>query len=221
MTTAPAKARTAAPTVAVGATLAFAAAAGAVAVRRMDGMDMGPATELGPVGAFAVAWISMMAAMMLPSAAPAVARRVRAGPAGGVPLFLGSYLAVWALAGVAVYAGYRPHGSLVAGVVVIAAGGYELTPLKRQFRRRCRDDRQSGVGFGICCVGSSAGLMLVLLALGVMSIAWTAVVAVLVLLQKLLPPRLALDVPLALAIVGLGCWVALAPGSVPAFMQPM
>jgi predicted metal-binding membrane protein len=50
--------------------------------------------------------------------------------------------------------------------------------------------------------------MLVLLALGAMSVTWMIVVAVLVLAQKLLPPRATLDVPVALAIVGLGVLVA-------------
>ena len=54
------------------------------------------------------------------------------------------------------------------------------------------------------CVGSSIGLMAVLLALGAMSITWMVLVAVLVLAQKLLPPRAAVDVPVALAIVALG-----------------
>jgi predicted metal-binding membrane protein len=46
--------------------------------------------------------------------------------------------------------------------------------------------------------------MVMLIALGVMSVVWMAVVAALVLVQKLLPPRASIDVPLALAIVGLG-----------------
>jgi predicted metal-binding membrane protein len=199
------------------ATLGLAAASWVVAVRRMVGMDMGPATELGPFEFFAALWASMMAAMMLPGAAPGILRRVHAtGRVLALPLFVGSYLAVWALVGIAVYAVYRPHGSLAAAVVVIAAGVYELTPLKRHFRRRCRESLRSGFEFGICCVGSSIGLMLMLLALGVMSVAWMSVIAAVVLAQKLLPARAAIDVPLALAIVGLGVWIALAPSSVPA-----
>ena len=50
--------------------------------------------------------------------------------------------------------------------------------------------------------------MLMLVALGVMSVTWMSVIAVLVLAQKLLPPRAAIDVPLALAIVGLGILIA-------------
>ncbi|HEY7143316.1 MAG TPA: DUF2182 domain-containing protein [Streptosporangiaceae bacterium] len=164
----------------------------------------------------------MMAAMMLPGAAPAVLRRAQAGGAvRAVPLFIGSYLTVWALAGAAVYALYRPHGSVAAGAVTIAAGAYELTPLNRRLRRLCRGGVRSGYGFGLCCAGSSIGLMAMLVALGVMSVTWMSVIAVLVLAQKPLPARAAADVPLALAIAGLGAWILLAPSSVPGLMPPM
>jgi predicted metal-binding membrane protein len=132
-----------------------------------------------------------------------------------------SYLAVWTVAGLAVYAAYQPHGTDAAGAIVIAAGGYELTPLKRYFRRQCRDDDRSGIRFGLCCVGSSAGLMLMLLALGVMSLTWMSVTAALVAAHKLLPAKPAVDVPVALAIVGLGIWIVVAPASVPALTTPM
>ncbi len=121
---------------------------------------MGVATRLGSFAFFAALWVSMMAAMMLPGAAPAVVRRAHAsGGVRAVPLFAGSYLAVWAVVGAAVYALCRPHGPVAAGVVVIAAGVYEFTPLKRHFRRRCRESVRSGFEFGLCCVGSSVGLM--------------------------------------------------------------
>src|SRR6202035_455125 len=85
-------------------TLGLAAACWVVAVRQMSGMNMGVATRLGSFAFFIAAWGAMMAAMMLPGAAPAAVRRVQAsGRVRAVPLFLGSYLAVWALAGVAVY----------------------------------------------------------------------------------------------------------------------
>jgi predicted metal-binding membrane protein len=204
------------------AMLGLAAAAWVVAIRQMRGMDMGPATELGSFGSFAAVWVSMMAAMMLPGAVPAAARRVNArGRLLALPSFVGSYLAVWAVVGLVAYGVYRPHGPLAAGVVVIAAGIYELTPLKRHFRRQCREGARSGFRFGLCCVGSSIGLMLMLLALGVMSITWMSVIAVVVLAQKLLPARAVVDVPLALAIVGFGSWIALAPSSVPGLIPLM
>jgi predicted metal-binding membrane protein len=212
---------TATAAAALAATLGLAAASWVVAVRQMNGMDMGVATRLGSFAFFAALWVWMMAAMMLPGAAPAVVRRAQAGGARAVPPFVASYLAVWAVAGVAVYALYRPHGPAAAGAVVIAAGVYELTPLKRHFRRRCREGVRSGLGFGLCCVGSSIGLMLLPVALGVMSVTWMAVITVLVLAQKLLPAKAAIDVPLALAITGLGILIVVAPSSVPGVLPPM
>ena len=195
-------------TAGVATTLPLAGACWVVAIRHMQGMDMGAATELGSLAFFMGAWVPMMAAMMLPGAAPAVSRFVRAnGSVLAAPLFAASYVAVWALFGLGVYAVYRPHGTTVAGVLVIAAGLYELTPLKGYCRRRCRSSVRSGLQFGVYCVGSSVGLMVVLVALGVMSIAWTIVVAALVLTQKLLPPRAGVDVPIALAIVAVGILV--------------
>jgi predicted metal-binding membrane protein len=198
-------------------TLGLAAGAWVVAVRRMNGMDMGVATQLGSFGFFVPLWVWMMAAMMLPGATPAVLRRAQAGGrVRTMPLFVGSYLAVWALVGVVVYGLYRPHEPVAAGAVAIAAGVYEFTPLKQHCRRRCRENaRSGGVGFGLYCVGSSIGLMLMLVAVGVMSITWMSMIALLVLAQKLLPAKAALDVPLALAIVGLGLMIVIAPSSVP------
>jgi predicted metal-binding membrane protein len=185
-------------------------------------MDMGAATDLGSFAFFVAAWVPMMAAMMLPGAAPAIARCTRSDQrARTMPLFVGSYLAVWAVAGVAVYALYRPHGATVAGVLTIAAGLYELTPFKRECRWRCRASLRSGFEFGPYCVGSSIGLMVVLLALGAMSVTWMAAVAVVALAQKLLPPTAVIDVPLASAIVALGIVAAVAPSSIPGLTTTM
>ena len=214
--------RAAATPVALTVTLGIAAASWVVAVRRMSGMDMGVATQLGSFGFFVVLWVLMMAAMMLPGAVPAVLRRAHASrQVRAVPLFVGSYLAVWALVGLAVFALYRPHGTVAAGIVAIAAGVYELTPLKQRCRQRCRDSVGSGLEFGLYCVGSSIGLMLILAGLSVMSIAWMAIIAVLVVAQKLLPRRAALDVPLALAMVGFGVLIIAAPSAVPGLMPAM
>ena len=140
---------TAGTAAALTATLGLAAASWVVALRQVNGMDMGVATELGSFGSFIGVWVTMMAAMMLPGAAPAVVRRTRAGGRPSiVPAFVASYLAVWTAVGVAVYAVYRPHGSAAAGAVAVAAGLYEFTPLKRHFRRRCHETVHSGFQFG-------------------------------------------------------------------------
>jgi predicted metal-binding membrane protein len=200
----------------VAAVLVPSAAAWFVALQQMRGMDMGVATELGSFQFFLAVWVAMMAAMMLPGALQALVRRARSDrPVLTVPLFAVSYLAVWTLVGLAVYALYHPHGTAVAGTLTIAAGFYELTPLKRACRLRCQQYVHSGSQFGLYCVGSSIGLMLVLLAAGAMSITWMCVVAVLVVGQKLVPPTALLDVPLALALVGLGIAIVVAPASIP------
>jgi predicted metal-binding membrane protein len=187
----------------------------------MDGMDMGVATRPGAFGFFAAVWVTMMAAMMLPGAAPAGARHARlAGTMRAALLFAASYLAIWALAGAVAYPLDRPHGTLAAGLVVIAAGGYELTPAKRHFRRRCREEDRSGLGFGLCCLGSTAGLMAMLVALDVMSLLWMAVITVLACAQKLLPAKVAIDVPVALAIIGLGFVIVFSPALIPGLAQP-
>ena len=213
--------RTAAP---LAATLGLAALAWVVTLRQMHGMDMGVATQLGSFAFFVALWAAMMAAMMLPGLVPAVLRRGRStGPVRAVVPFVASYLVVWTLVGALLYAVYRPHGTSTAGLVVIAAGLYELTRLKQHCRLCCRARTRSGGGleFGLYCVGSSIGLMVMLVALGVMSVTWMLVIAALVFAQKLLPAKRAVDVPLALAIVAFGIVIIAAPGSVPGLMPPM
>jgi len=203
------------------AMLGLSAACWVIAAWLMDGMDMGVATRPGSFWFFAAAWVTMMAAMMLPGAAPAMARHARArGRGSAAALFAGSYLAFWALAGLAVYVVDRPHGAVAAGAVVVAAGIYELTPVKRHFRRGCREDAGSGLRFGLRCAGSSIGLMGMLVALGVMSLFWMAVIAVLTCAQKLLPAKATIDVPLAVAIAGLGLVIVIAPSQVPGLTPP-
>ena len=209
---------------ALAATLGLAAAAWVVTVRQMHGMDMGVATQLGSFAFFVALWVAMMAAMMLPGLVPAVlSRGRRTGPVRAVVPFVASYLVVWTLVGALLYALYRPHGTTTAGLVVIAAGLYELTRLKQHCRRCCRARTRSGGGFefGLYCVGSSIGLMVMLVALGVMSIPWMVAIAGLVFVQKLLPAKAAIDVPLALAIVALGILIIAAPGAVPGLMPQM
>jgi predicted metal-binding membrane protein len=213
--------RSAPPAIVVAATLGLAAACWAAAVWLMRGMDMGLATRPGSFGFFAAVWVTMMAAMMLPGAAPAVAERARMrGTVRSAVPFVAAYLAIWTAAGLVAYLVDRPHGPLVAGAVVIAAGAYELTPVKRHFRQRCREDVSSALGYGMCCVGSTIGLMAMLLALGVMSLLWMAVVAVLAVAQKLLPAKAAIDVPVAVALIGFGLVIAIEPALIPGLMPP-
>jgi predicted metal-binding membrane protein len=182
---------------------------------------MGVETTLGSFSFFVAAWVSMMAAMMLPGALPAALRNARERRRiDAAPLFAASYLGVWTLVGLLAYALYQPHGTTDAGVLTIAVGVYELTPLKRGCRRACRST-SSGLRFGLNCVGSSGGLMLLFLGLGAMSITWMCAVSSLVVAQKLLPPRAVVDVPIASAIVGLGVAILVASASIPGLIPSM
>jgi predicted metal-binding membrane protein len=153
--------------------------------------------------------VEMMTVMMVPSALPAVARRARQ-PDGilAAPLFAASYLGAWVLVAIVMWQLYRPPGDVVAGALLVGAGVYELTPLKRECRRRCRERQRSGLRFGAYCLGSSIGLMLALVAIDVMSVPLMCAVASIVLAQKLVAPNPAIDVPLALAITAAGVAVA-------------
>jgi predicted metal-binding membrane protein len=216
--------------------VAGAVAAWAVTVDRMRGMDAGPGTDLGGLGSYLGIWFTMTAAMMVPSAAPHVARLARRVP---TLLFTAAYLAVWTGYGLLAYGVFRlvtsfdigwlawdRGGPYAAGVVIVAAGLYELTPVKRLSLRRCRSTPhggnafRSGLAHGLDCVGCSGALMAVLFVLGAMSLFWMAVVAVAIFAEKVLPrgPRLA---PVfAVALVALGIWVAVSPASVPRLTEP-
>jgi predicted metal-binding membrane protein len=217
--------------------LGAAAIAWAVTFERMRGMDAGPGTDLGGLGWFLGIWVTMMAAMMLPSAAPAAQRVARM--ALPTVLFAAGYLAVWAAFGLAAYGLFRlvtsfdtgwlawdEGGPYLAGSLIVAAGTYEWTPLKQHCLRRCRsplrDPRalRSGLGYGLDCVGCSGGLMVVLFALGVMSLWWMVVVAGVIFAEKVLAQGLRLSRPFAIALVALGLWVAFSPSSVLGLTEP-
>jgi predicted metal-binding membrane protein len=244
------------PVALFGALLAAALVAWIVTYQRMHGMDAGPGTDLGGLGWYLGIWVTMMAAMMLPSVAPMVlvfARisrdRARRGRAF-VPtwVFLAGYLIAWTVYGLAAYGIFRAlrwavggslhwngAGAWVAGGAVLAAGLYQLTPLKRVCLRHCRgpvhfvlhgwrDGRlgalRMGVEHGAFCVGCCWGLMLALFALGVMSLVWMVVIAAIIFAEKLLPAGEAFSRVFAIALVAGGIWVAAAPASVPGLVQP-
>ncbi len=227
-----------------------------VTVARMRGMDDGPGTDLGGLGWYVGIWVTMMAAMMLPSVAPMVMlfARVSGGRAqrgaAFVPtwIFVAAYFVVWTAYGLAGYGIYRlatgfdtgalswqRAGPYVAGGAIAAAGVYELTPLKRVCLRHCRsplhlvltDWRSGRVGavrmgleHGAYCVGCCWGLMVILFALGVMSLLWMAAVASVIFIQKVLPGADKLSVPFAIAFVAFGIWLAAAPEHVPGLTRP-
>ena len=234
--------------------IAAALVAWIVIVRRMDGMDDGPGTALGGAGWYLGIWITMMAAMMLPSTYPMVllhaqvARETSPRPAAATTLFVVGYLLSWTAFGIVAYALYRSvrgfdpaflawdrGGPIVAGGAIVAAGIYQLTPLKQVCLRHCRNpvrfvlqgwrhglagSLRMGVGHGGWCIGCCWALMLVLFAVGVMSITWMLVLTVVVFAEKILPLGERVAQVIAVVLIGCGVWVAVAPDSVPGLTQP-
>ncbi len=77
-----------------------------------------------------------------------------------------------------------------------------------------------GVEHGVYCVGCCWGLMVVLFALGVMSVTWMAIVAGVIFAQKVLPFGGRLVPVVSTALVALGVWIAIDPASVPLLVEP-
>lgn len=168
-------------------------------------------------------WAAMMAGMMVPSAAPAIllfAALQRSGePDSGIyrrtALFTGGYLAAWtAFSLVATAAEWGLNDAallspmlasttpILGGLLFIAAGVYQITPLKNACLRQCRTPAQflvqrrrtgpfgpfvMGIEHGAYCVGCCWVLMALLFAVGVMNLLWVAAIAAFVLSEKLLP----------------------------------
>jgi predicted metal-binding membrane protein len=231
----------------VASLLAVAAGAWAVTGDRMGGMDAGPGTELGGLGWFAVVWVTMMAAMMLPSIAPMVLAHPRA-QIGATPAFVAGYLLTWGAVGIlgwALVEGVRSldlgvlawdaAGPYVAGGAILAAAIYQLGPLKKRCLRRCRNPRgfisehwrpgragalRMGIEHGRVCVGSSWALMATLFALGVMSLGWMVLVAALIAAEKLVPWREVASRGIVVLLAVLAVALAFAPDDVPGLTIP-
>jgi predicted metal-binding membrane protein len=234
----------------VAALLGAAALAWVSTAERMAGMDAGPGTALGSVGWFTGVWATMMAAMMLPSLAPTAAvfaASVRR-ELNRVLLFTGGYLLVWGVAGIGAYGLLELGRSLFAGSLAWQSGGrwlaagvltlaalYQLTPLKRALLLKCRSplrlldtSRQStrpaallmGLRNGGWCLGCSWALMAALFALGVMSLTWMALIAVLVALEKVAPSGRGARLATAAVLVVLAAAILAVPHDVPGFVVP-
>ena len=185
-------------------------------------MDPEPWSAAQALLMFAMWWV-MMIAMMVPSAAPAillfaaVKRRQTEtdSPVIASWLFLAGYLVIWAgfslvavllqwtLDQAGLLSGMMASTSnVLAGGILIAAGLYQLTPIKRACLRYCQSPllflssywQPGGLGalrmgfrHGSYCVGCCWFLMALLFVVGVMNLAWVAAVAIYVAFEKLMP----------------------------------
>jgi predicted metal-binding membrane protein len=166
-----------------------------------DDMDMMPSA-----GAYIGSWTLMMAAMMLPSVAPFALLYARGASTSAAPGLLAlGYLGVWALVGIPAYALDRALGiehPTATAAVLIAAGLYQLSPLKQACLSKCRSPVdflvqhwrpglggafRLGAHHGAYCLGCCIALMAVLVVAGGMGLAWVAAIALVVAAEKLLP----------------------------------
>jgi len=190
----------------------------------------------GSLESFAINWVVMMAAMMLPSALPLVyefARRSegRRGRQTATGVLATTYLSMWLAFGLA---GYfvrnaipvpQPHESLVGGLALVLAGLYGLTPIKSASEARCRElcalhgplpfnlVRSAlvvGAGYGLSCVGCSAGLMMAMAIIGMTNLGWVVILTALILVYKLAPaPNVQLKLLMSVALVAMAVVYAL------------
>ena len=192
-----------------------------------------PPMAMGAVLMFLMWWV-MMIGMMLPSAAPmtltfaTVNRRRRELGTPYVPtvLFVGGYLLAWAAFSLAATAAQwaleDSVSPLLGGVLFVAAGLYQLTPLKHACLRRCRSPLafvlehwhegragalRMGAEHGAYCLGCCAFLMALLFVGGAMNLLWAAAIAAWVLAEKLLPAGAALARAAGVIAILFGVWM--------------
>ena len=214
----------------------------------MAGLDltMGMAAPL-----FLGMWVAMMVAMMFPAAAPMILLfdRVEQGKRDTgrsyVPTayFVGGYLAIWTAFGAVAYAFAVGVDRLAAdsdwimaqwarlgGVMLVAAGLYQLTPLKEVCLSKCRtpmsflmtswrDGKAGAIQMGLLhggyCLGCCWLLFVILVPLGVMNIAAMVVITLVVFAEKCLPVGNRLARATAFALIVYGLIIMVFPSALP------
>ena len=237
--------------------LLLALAAAAWATLAWQGADMDMAMDSPTMGLraplFLAIWVIMMVAMMFPTAAPMVltfhkvqaGKRQRGEAFVSTWIFVAAYLLVWGLAGVAAYIGaltieaVAAHTALspataarVGGIVLVAAGLYQLTPLKDLCLSKCRTPitfimtswrdgaagaLRMGLLHGAYCLGCCWLLFVILFPLGIMNIAAMAVITLVIFAEKTLPWGRPAARAAAVALIAYGFVVVTAPQFLPTF----
>lgn len=171
------------------------------------------------LGPFLGTWTLMMAAMMLPSATPMILLH-RLGADGRLrrqiwsAAFVTGYLVVWASVGIVVWGAGVAAGALVmpeqraiaVAALLVLAGVYQFTPLKSTCLRACRTPAdfllthwhrglsgqlRLGIEHGLYCLGCCWALMALFVGVGAMSLVWAVGIALVVLVEKVVPQGVA------------------------------
>jgi predicted metal-binding membrane protein len=220
------------------------------------GMAMAAPTMGLPAPAFLAIWTIMMVAMMFPTAAPMIltfhriqsGKRARGEAFVSTWLFVAGYAAVWAGAGIVAYLGAvaaeavgarialsSAAAARIGGALLIAAGLYQLTPLKNACLSKCRSPigfiltswrdgpsgaLRMGLLHGASCFGCCWLLMAILFPLGIMNLAAMALITLIVFAEKSLAWEPMAVFGTAAALLIYGVVVVAAPQALPTFAAP-
>ena len=199
------------------------------------------------LGVWVVMMAAMMLPSLAPTVALYSRMTRRQGP--GLPLlFTTGYLLVWGATGLGAYGlfelgrslfgghlAWHAGGRWLAAAVLVVAAIYELTPLKDACLGKCRSPvgfllgawregrsgaAQMGARHAAWCLGCCWALMAALFALGVMSVAWMALVAALIAFEKTVPWRQVATWATAAVLLVLAIALVASPASIPGLVVP-
>jgi predicted metal-binding membrane protein len=199
------------------------------------------------LGLWVVMMAAMMFPSVAPTVALYARMARRRTPAAPL-VFTAGYVVTWTAAGLLAYGvfdglrsllgpqlSWHSGGRWLAGGTIVVAAAYELTPLKNVCLTKCRSPLgfllgswrdgvrgafEMGARHGAWCVGCCWALMAALFALGVMSLAWMALVAALIALEKTVPARRSVTYATAALLLVLGVVLIAAPGAIPGLTVP-
>ena len=213
-------------------------------------MTMGTPFSVGNALLYVLLWGVMMVAMMFPAIVPVVGlfstiagrKREQGVPFTPAWVFVAGYLVLWTLAGGVgytvdlaiqslpeVFPALRTYGLVIGGLTLIAAGVYQLTPLKYLCLSQCRSPMgflltswrdgalgafRMGLHHGAYCLGCCWSLMAVLFVVGTMNLAWMGILSMVIFVEKIVPRGVEMGKATGLALIALGlAMMGLEPGS--------
>ena len=213
-------------------------------------MTMGTPFSMGNALLYVLLWGVMMVAMMFPAIVPVVGlfstiagrKREQGVPFTPAWVFVAGYLVLWTLAGGVgytvdlaiqslpeVFPALRTYGLVIGGLTLIAAGVYQLTPLKYLCLSQCRSPMgflltswrdgalgafRMGLHHGAYCLGCCWSLMAVLFVVGTMNLAWMGILSMVIFVEKIVPRGVEMGKATGLALIALGlAMMGLEPGS--------
>ena len=196
----------------------------------MEAMNGARISTMGGVVPFVLGWTAMMVAMMIPATLPLIllyrtVTRLRVSLVRarlGMTALLAGYIAVWAIAGLPVYVyalvaeTIGRYAAVLPAVLLVIGGAYQFTSLKRNCHTRCSNPLfflmqkwkpgavgalRLGVLHGLDCLGCCAGLMVGLVALGMMNLALVLTAALIIFAEKTLPNSHRIARPLGILMI--------------------